>query len=98
MMWVQRCKAGSSGLACNPDMSRKRTMGQASSQYVNRMPCVSGYGACEQFVLFGFRKNRTSYSARSSLIHSYGYEFADDRTDSLALFPLNSEPFMNYPG
>ena len=62
------------------------------------LPCVFGYGACAQFALFGFRKNRASYSARSSLIHSYGYESADDRTDYLTLIRLPSEPFMNYPG
>ncbi len=73
-------------------------MGQDFSRDLNRLPCVLGYGACVQFVLFGFRKNRTSYSARSPLIHSYGYASADDRTDYLAQFPLNSEPFMNYPG
>jgi hypothetical protein len=32
------------------------------------------------------------------LIHSYGYESADDRTDYLALIRLPSEPFMKYPG
>ena len=54
--------------------------------------------ASAQFVLFGFRKNRASYSSRSSLIHSYSYESSGDRTDYLALFPLNPETFMNYPG
>jgi hypothetical protein len=73
-------------------------MYQKSAQYLKRLRCVLGYGAAAQFVLFGFRKNRASYSARSSLIHSYGYESAGDRADYLALFPLNSEPFMNYPG
>ncbi len=73
-------------------------MDQEFSQYLRPLRRVLGYGACARFVLFGFRKNRASYSARSSLIHSYGYASADDRTDSLARFPLNSEPFMNYPG
>jgi len=71
-------------------------------QYLKRLRCVLGTGARVQFVLFGFRKNRTSRlsgtSARSSLIHSYGYASAEDRTDYLARFPLNSESFMNYPG
>ncbi len=73
-------------------------MDHKSSQLLKRLPCVLGYGAAAHFVLFEFRKNRTSYSARSSLIHSYGYASADDRTDSLARSPLKSEPFMNYPG
>jgi hypothetical protein len=69
-----------------------------SSQYLSRLPRVLGYGAAVQFVLFGFRRNRASHSARSPLIHSYGYESAGDRTDYLALIRLPSEPFMNYPG
>jgi len=73
-------------------------MDQKSTQYLNWLRRVLRYGASAQFVLFGFRKNRASYSARSSSIHSYGYASADDRTDSLALFPLKSEPFMKYPG
>jgi hypothetical protein len=44
------------------------------------------------------QKYRASYSLRSSLIHSYGYESVDGRTDCLALIRLSSEPFMNYPG
>ena len=73
-------------------------MDQESSQYLKQIPRVFSYGASAPFVLFGFRKNRPSYSSRSPLIHSYGYESADDRTDYLARFPLKSEPFMNYPG
>ena len=73
-------------------------MHQESSQYLNSLSHQLGHVASIRFVLFGFRKNRTLYSARSSLIHSYGYESADDRTDYLARFPLNSEPLMNYPG
>ena len=73
-------------------------MHQESPQYLNQLPRVFGHEAAAQFVLFGFRNNRPLYSARSSLIHSYGYASADDRTDYLARFPLNSKPFMNYPG
>ena len=73
-------------------------MNQESSQYLNRLPCVLGYGVSVQFVLFEVRKNWASYASRSSLIHSYGYESSDDRTDYLALIRLPSEPFMNYPG
>ena len=73
-------------------------MYQESFQYLNRLPCVLGYGIAVHVVLFGFRENRSSYSSRSPLMHSYGYESSDDRTDYLARFPLNSEPFMNYPG
>ena len=73
-------------------------MDQEFSQYLSWLPSVCGYGATAQYVLFGFRKNRASYSSRSPLIHSYGYEPAGDRTDSLSRFPLTSEPFMNYPG
>ena len=72
-------------------------MDQAYSHYLKPLPDVFEYRACAQFVLFGFRKNPASYSARSPLIHSYGYVSACDRTDYLARFPLNSEPFMNYP-
>ncbi|MDH3379966.1 MAG: metal-dependent hydrolase, partial [Gammaproteobacteria bacterium] len=73
-------------------------MSQSSYQYLRWLPRVFGYGATEKFVLFGFRKNRSSYSSRSALIHSYGYASADDRTDYLARFPMNSGPFMKYPG
>ena len=73
-------------------------MDQEYSQYLNWSARVLRYGTCAQLVLFGFRKNRASYSARSSMINSYGYASSDDRTDYLARFPLTSEPFMNYPG
>ena len=73
-------------------------MNQESSQNLNRLPVVLTYEATAQFALFGIRKNRALYSARSSLIHSYGYASADDRTDLLARFPWKPEPFMNYPG
>jgi hypothetical protein len=73
-------------------------MHQKSSQYLNSLSRLLGHLASVQFVLFGFRNNRASYSSRSSLIHSYGYASADNRTDSLALIRLPSEPFMNYPG
>ena len=73
-------------------------MDEDSSQYLNRLRCVLGYGASAQFVLFGFRKNQASYSPRSSSIHSYGYASPDDRTDYLSQFPLQSESFMKYPG
>ncbi len=62
------------------------------SRHILRVPAPAPY------VLFGFRTNRTSYSARSPLIHSYGYASAGDHTDYLARFSLKSEPFMNYPG
>ena len=73
-------------------------MHQRFSQYLNRLALVLTYAVTARFALFGFRKNRASYSARFPLIHSYGYASADDRTDYLARFPLTSEPFMNYPG
>ena len=73
-------------------------MGQKSYQYLNRLLGVLSEWASVQVVLFGFRGNRASYSARSSLIHSYGYESADDRPYCLARFPLKSEPYMDYPG
>ena len=71
---------------------------QESSQYLNWLPRVFVYGACAPFALFGFRKNRPSHPARSSSFHSYGYASADDRSGYLAQFPLNSEPFVKYPG
>ena len=68
------------------------------SQIMNRLTGILGNKVSVQIVLFEARENRASYSSRSPLIHSYGYESSDDRTDSLARFPLNSEPFVNYPG
>ena len=73
-------------------------MEQEYCQDLNRLACVLGYGTCALFVLFEFRKNRASYSARSSSIHSYRYESSGDRTDYLARFPCKPELFMNYPG
>jgi hypothetical protein len=73
-------------------------MDQKYSQYLNNLSRLLGHVASVRFVLFGFRINRASYSSRSSLIHSYGYESADDRTEYLALIRLPPETFMNYPG
>ncbi len=39
-------------------------MYQKPAQYLKWVRRFLGYGAAAQFVLFGFRKNRTSYSAR----------------------------------
>jgi len=72
-------------------------MHQDSSPYLNNLPESQMASASAQIVLFGFRKNQASHSARSPLIHSYGYVRTSDRTDYLARFPLKSEPFMNYP-
>ena len=69
-----------------------------SCPYINQLLGVLEPGPGVQSVLFEVRKNRPSYSSRSSLIHSYGYASAGDRTDYLARFPLNSEPFMQYAG
>jgi len=73
-------------------------MYQESCPYINQLLRVLRPGSGVQFVLFEVRKNRPSYSLRSSLIHSYGYASAGDRTDYLARFPLNFEPFMQYAG
>jgi len=73
-------------------------MYQQSCPYIDQLLRVLEPRPGVQLVLFGFRKNRPSYSSRSPLIHSYGYASADDRTDYLARFPLNSEPFMQYAG
>lgn len=70
-------------------------MNQEASQFLNRLPCVLRSRVSAQFVLFGFRKNRASYSVRSSLIQCYGYESVDDRTDDLARYSLTSEPLMD---
>jgi hypothetical protein len=58
------------------------------------------HSACSKlhFVLFGFRTNLASHFARSPLAHSYGYGPAADRTNCLASFALNPEPFMKYAG
>ena len=73
-------------------------MSQKSSQFLKQLSHIRRCWAPVRSVLFGFRKNWTSYSARSPLIHSYGYVRTSDRTDYLARFPLKSESFMNYPG
>ena len=70
-------------------------MNQGSSQFLNRLPCVLWSRVSAQFVLFSFRKNRASYSVRSSFILCDGYESADDRTDELARYSLTSGPSMN---
>jgi hypothetical protein len=64
------------------NISRRRTMSQKSYQYSNRLPSVLSEWDSVRIVLFGFRKNRASYSARSPLIHSYGYE-SDKRSHRL---------------
>lgn len=48
-----------------------------------------------RFVLFEFRTNLASHNAIYT-DHSYDYAFSDDRTNCLARFALNLEPFMNY--
>ena len=73
-------------------------MDRENYQYLNWSALVLRYGACTEFVRFGFRNNRESYSARSPFIHSHGYASTDDRTDYFALIRLPSESFMNYPG
>jgi hypothetical protein len=45
-----------------------------------------------------FRKNLAANLDRSSLIHSYGYASAGDRSTLFAIFPLNLVPFMQYAG
>ena len=67
-------------------------------QCMNRLSRLLSYFASTRFALFGFTKNRASYSSRSPLMHSYGYASAADRTDYLARFRLRSESFVNYPG
>jgi hypothetical protein len=44
------------------------------------------------------RKNLAANLDRSPLIHSYGYESADDQSTLFAIFPLNFVPFMQYAG
>ena len=51
-----------------------------------------------QFVLFGFMNNLASHLERSPLIHSYGYESADDRPTCFASLPLKFKSFMQYAG
>jgi hypothetical protein len=51
----------------------------------SRLPASRGTGA-------------SMHNARSPLIHSYGYGSAADRTNCLASFALNPEPFMKYAG
>ncbi|MDH3376106.1 MAG: transposase [Gammaproteobacteria bacterium] len=61
-------------------------------------PCFGTRVRCAVCPVRSSQKNRASYSTRSSLIHSCGYESSDDRPESLARIPLNSEPFMQYAG
>jgi hypothetical protein len=44
------------------------------------------------------RKNLAANLDRSPLIHSYGYESADDQSTLFAIFPLKFVPFMQYAG
>ncbi len=43
------------GVAANPDISRRRTMGQKSYQYLNRLPGVLSERASVRVVLFGLQ-------------------------------------------
>jgi hypothetical protein len=43
-----------------------------------------------QFVLSGFMSNLASHLERSPLIHSYGYEYADDRPTCLSRLFVSS--------
>ncbi|MDH3379696.1 MAG: DDE-type integrase/transposase/recombinase [Gammaproteobacteria bacterium] len=58
----------------SPDISRRRTMHQKFSQYLNSLSRLVGHLASVRIVLFEFRKNWALYSLRSPLIHSCGYE------------------------
>ena len=60
-----------------------------SSQYLNSLSRLLGHLASVRFVLFGFRKNRASYSSRFPLIHSYGY--ASDKRSHRLLSPIFPE-------
>jgi len=64
-------------------------MTRTFSQCLARLPCISGNEVFVRPVLLEFRKIRPSYSARSPLIHSYGYAAADDRTDYFS--PISPE-------
>jgi len=44
------------------------------------------------------RKNLAANLDRSSLIHSYCYASAGDRSTLFAIFPLSFVPFMQYAG
>ena len=45
-----------------------------------------------QFALFGFMNNLASHLERSPLIHSYGYESADDRPTWLFVSSMRLTP------
>jgi hypothetical protein len=77
---------------------------EKQSFYLNellRASCPSPFGPAE---LFKFapdefvRKNLAANLGRSPLIHSYGYESADDQPTLFAIFPLNFVPFMQHTG
>jgi hypothetical protein len=65
---------------------------------INALDLLWGAYSSVQFVLFGFSTNLASHFARSPLSHSYGYGSAADRTNCLASFALNPEPFVKYAG
>lgn len=68
-----------------------------STEVLSRLPSVVGHGASAPFVLFEFRKNRTSYSARFPLMYRYGRASVGDRTNSFTRFLLKFEPIMKHP-
>ena len=58
---------------------------------------ITSYGEYS-FYLNEFRKNLAANLDRSPLIHSYGYESADDRPTLFAIFSLSFVPFIQYAG
>jgi len=48
--------------------------------------------------LIGFMPNLALHLGRSASSHSYGYVFSAEHPTCFALFALNPDPFMNYPG
>jgi len=48
--------------------------------------------------LIGFTPNLALHLERSPSSHSYGYDFSAERPICCAIFTLNPDPFMKYPG
>ena len=71
--------------------------------YFNGLKGLSGLAEICSLCLIGFTTvrrpgNLTSPIERTPLNHSYGYDSTGFSPIRFAIFPLKSDPLMNYPG